>query len=275
MSRLEAPSWSHPLGTDELGRDELLRLLWARPRLASRGPGGGTRVRRHRLGRRAPRRLLGRAPRCLPHAGDRRRHSPSAPAAPHRARRRRPGEARPAGVYRRGREPQPLPHHRDRGPRRLDAHGAARAQHHLSVREREFVLAARAAGAGPLRIMLVHILPNAVSPIIVATTLSIGGIILFESVLSFLGLGIQPPAASWGNMLSGGLRALRHLAGLGTLSRRPHLPRRDRLQPDRRRAAGRPRPAGAGAHARAVRTAPARSLAASSGTWCLETLFLS
>jgi len=53
--------------------------------------------------------------------------------------------------------------------------------------------------------MTVHILPNAVSPIIVATTLSIGGIILFESVLSFLGLGIQPPQASWGNMLSGGL----------------------------------------------------------------------
>ena len=75
----------------------------------------------------------------------------------------------------------------------------------LSLREREFVLAARAEGAGALRIMTVHILPNAVSPIIVATTLSIGGIILFESVLSFLGLGIQPPQASWGNMLSGGL----------------------------------------------------------------------
>ncbi len=78
----------------------------------------------------------------------------------------------------------------------------------LTLREREFVLAARAEGAGPLRIMAVHILPNAVSPIIVATTLSIGGIILFESVLSFLGLGIQPPAASWGNMLSGGLELL-------------------------------------------------------------------
>ena len=73
----------------------------------------------------------------------------------------------------------------------------------LSVREREFVLAAAAAGAGPLRIMGVHILPNVVSPIIVATTLSVGNVILLESVLSFLGLGIQPPIASWGNMLTG------------------------------------------------------------------------
>jgi len=50
--------------------------------------------------------------------------------------------------------------------------------------------------------MRLHILPNAVSPIIVATTLSVGNIILFESVLSFLGLGIQPPTPSWGNMLT-------------------------------------------------------------------------
>ena len=57
-------------------------------------------------------------------------------------------------------------------------------------------------GAGGLRIMAVHILPNVMSPIIVATTLSVGNIILFESVLSFLGLGIQPPIASWGNMLN-------------------------------------------------------------------------
>jgi peptide/nickel transport system permease protein len=78
----------------------------------------------------------------------------------------------------------------------------------LSLREREFVLAARAQGAGPLRIMGVHILPNSVSPIIVATTLSVGGVILFESVLSFLGLGIQPPTASWGNMMTGGLELL-------------------------------------------------------------------
>jgi len=72
----------------------------------------------------------------------------------------------------------------------------------LSVRTREFVLAAEALGATPPRIMVRHILPNVVSPIVVATTLSIGGVILLESVLSFLGLGIQPPIPSWGNMLS-------------------------------------------------------------------------
>jgi len=72
----------------------------------------------------------------------------------------------------------------------------------LSLREREYVLAARTMGAGGPRIMATHILPNAVSPIVVATTLSVGNIILFESVLSFLGLGIQPPLPSWGNMLS-------------------------------------------------------------------------
>ncbi|MPZ11395.1 MAG: ABC transporter permease subunit [Kiloniellaceae bacterium] len=72
----------------------------------------------------------------------------------------------------------------------------------LSMKTREFVRAAQALGASAPRIMLVHILPNVVSPIIVATTLSIGGIILLESVLSYLGLGIQPPLPSWGNMLT-------------------------------------------------------------------------
>ncbi len=73
----------------------------------------------------------------------------------------------------------------------------------LTMRTREFVRAAEALGAGAPRVMLVHILPNVVSPIIVATTLSVGNIILLESVLSFLGLGIQPPIPSWGNMLTG------------------------------------------------------------------------
>ena len=72
----------------------------------------------------------------------------------------------------------------------------------LSMGTREFVRAAVALGARPRRIMLVHILPNVIGPVIVATTLSVGGIILAESVLSYLGLGIQPPIASWGNMLS-------------------------------------------------------------------------
>ncbi|MDJ0760796.1 MAG: ABC transporter permease [Woeseiaceae bacterium] len=72
----------------------------------------------------------------------------------------------------------------------------------LSLKEQEFVMAARGVGAGNMRIMFRHILPNLLSVIIVAVTLSIGTVILLESVLSFLGLGIQPPMASWGNMLT-------------------------------------------------------------------------
>ena len=72
----------------------------------------------------------------------------------------------------------------------------------LSLRESTFVRAAEAMGASGWRIMIRHILPNVASPIIVATTLSIGNTILFESVLSFLGLGIQPPVSSWGNMMT-------------------------------------------------------------------------
>ena len=72
----------------------------------------------------------------------------------------------------------------------------------LSLRKRDFLLAAEAQGATALRIITRHILPNLASPIIVATTLSVGNVILLESVLSFLGLGIQPPIPSWGNLLT-------------------------------------------------------------------------
>ena len=72
----------------------------------------------------------------------------------------------------------------------------------LAMKSREFVRAAVAIGASARRIMLVHILPNVIGPVIVATTLSVGSIVLLESVLSFLGLGIQPPVPSWGNMLT-------------------------------------------------------------------------
>ncbi|PKU22610.1 ABC transporter permease [Telmatospirillum siberiense] len=78
----------------------------------------------------------------------------------------------------------------------------------LSVKVQDFVRAAEALGAGPLHIMARHILPNVVQPMIVATTLSIGNIILLESALSFLGLGVQPPLPSWGNMLSNALDQL-------------------------------------------------------------------
>ena len=74
----------------------------------------------------------------------------------------------------------------------------------LSLRERDFVAAAKLGGAGSLRILLTHILPNALSPVLVSATLGVAGAILVESSLSFLGLGVQPPDASWGNMLMEG-----------------------------------------------------------------------
>lgn len=73
----------------------------------------------------------------------------------------------------------------------------------LSLRERDFVAAARLAGTRPFRIMVMHILPNALTPVLVSATLGIAGAILVESSLSFLGLGVQPPDPSWGNMADG------------------------------------------------------------------------
>jgi peptide/nickel transport system permease protein len=72
----------------------------------------------------------------------------------------------------------------------------------LAVKEREFVLAAKGSGAGAFYLIATHILPNVVTPIIVACTLTVGRVILFESVLSFLGFGVVPPTPSWGNMLN-------------------------------------------------------------------------
>jgi peptide/nickel transport system permease protein len=72
----------------------------------------------------------------------------------------------------------------------------------LTLREMDFVSASRALGGSDLRIMLAHILPNSIGPIIVEATLELGYAIIEESGLSFLGFGIQPPTASWGNLLS-------------------------------------------------------------------------
>ncbi|GIW24921.1 MAG: peptide ABC transporter permease [Meiothermus sp.] len=72
----------------------------------------------------------------------------------------------------------------------------------LSLREQEFTTAAQALGAGEARIMFRHLVPNTLAPLIVNATLAIGGAILTEAALSFLGFGIQPPVATWGNMLT-------------------------------------------------------------------------
>ena len=74
----------------------------------------------------------------------------------------------------------------------------------ISLRERDFVQAARAIGAGDLRIIFRHILPNAMASVLVAATLGVAGAILTESALSFLGIGVQPPTPSWGNILTAG-----------------------------------------------------------------------
>ena len=79
---------------------------------------------------------------------------------------------------------------------------------YLTIREQEFVIAARCMGASDLRIMIRHILPNAMGPIIVESTLEMGYAIMEESGLSFLGFGVRPPTPSWGNLLN---RAQEHM----------------------------------------------------------------
>ncbi|HEY4306411.1 MAG TPA: ABC transporter permease [Gemmatimonadaceae bacterium] len=82
----------------------------------------------------------------------------------------------------------------------------------LVVRELEFVQAERALGAGDVRILINHILPSVIAPVVIAGTLGVAGAIMAESSLSFLGLGVQPPTPSWGSMIADGrdLYQLRH-----------------------------------------------------------------
>jgi peptide/nickel transport system permease protein len=75
----------------------------------------------------------------------------------------------------------------------------------LSIKEKEYIEAARSLGAGPFRIMFFDILPNLLAPVLVIATLYIPQAVVFEATLSFLGLGVQPPTPSWGNMLADAL----------------------------------------------------------------------
>jgi peptide/nickel transport system permease protein len=86
----------------------------------------------------------------------------------------------------------------------------------LKVREYDFVQAARALGAGDMRILFMHVLPNSVQPLIVQASLGMAGAVLAEASLSFLGLGIPPPAPSWGTMIE-------EARGLDTLYNAPHV----------------------------------------------------
>ena len=78
----------------------------------------------------------------------------------------------------------------------------------LTLKERDYVLAAKVMGASDARIILRHLIPNAIGPVLVSATLGIGGAILVESALSFLGIGVQPPTPSWGNILMDGKATL-------------------------------------------------------------------
>jgi len=87
----------------------------------------------------------------------------------------------------------------------------------LSLRERDWVLAARAVGARPLRVGLRHVLPGALAPVLVEAALRVGDTILLEAALSFLGLGVQAPMPSWGNMVADGRGMLAHAWWVSTL----------------------------------------------------------
>jgi peptide/nickel transport system permease protein len=78
----------------------------------------------------------------------------------------------------------------------------------LSLKEREFILASRALGAGDARIIIRHLIPNAIAPVMVSAVLGVAAAVLLESSLSFLGLGVQPPVPSWGNILMEGKASL-------------------------------------------------------------------
>src|SRR6185312_1794149 len=80
-----------------------------------------------------------------------------------------------------------------------------------ALREREWVIAARSLGASGWRILFRHLLPNVASPIIIAAALGVGDVILLEAGLSFLGLGVQPPHASWGTIMQDGADQVRAL----------------------------------------------------------------
>ena len=79
----------------------------------------------------------------------------------------------------------------------------------LSVKERDYIMAARATGISHVMIIFTHILPNVLAPVIVVASLGVAGAVMMESILSFLGLGMQPPASSWGLIISEGQGYLR------------------------------------------------------------------
>jgi len=198
MGRYEPPSASHPLGTDELGRDVLVRLLYGARVSLSVGLAGALASGTIGLaiGLLAAQ-AGGVVDALLMRLADGMTALPTLPililfASIDPASYGLPGESADlirivvlVSIFGWVREA------------RL-ARGVA-----IGLGRRDFVRAARGLGASPARILLRHIGPAVLRPVLVATTLSVGNVILLESVLSFLGLGIRPPTPSWGNMLAG------------------------------------------------------------------------
>jgi len=202
LERLAVPSWQHPLGTDELGRDVMLRLMQGgrislaigiAAAIAAAAVGTAVGLAAGYLG--------GWTDRVLMRATDAVIALPLLPLLIILAALDLGKLGLPAAIT----QSQEISLMRIVALAVLIGwttaarlvRGAA-----LVTRNRDFVRAARSLGAGVPHILIWHILPNVAGPLIVATTLSVGEIILLESVLSFLGLGIQPPLASWGSMLS-------------------------------------------------------------------------
>ncbi|MEZ5288434.1 MAG: ABC transporter permease [Vicinamibacterales bacterium] len=185
-NRRAAPSASHWFGTDDLGRDLFARVLFGGrvslavgflSALVAGGIGAGMGRQRLPRGRRGHR----------PHAADRRRVVRAAAAAPDgRLGRARAVDSAPGHAHRAGGVDGNRTRHASRGP--LDPRTRVRP-------------AAQSSGASPWRIVLRHLLPVGAPAIAVAATLAVGRAILMESALSFFGVGVQPPAASWGTML--------------------------------------------------------------------------
>ena len=201
--RLQPPGGAHLLGTDELGRDILSRLIYgARVALwvgiVTVVLAGATR-RQRRTGRRATWAATGMRSSCAWSTCSWRFRSsfwrsPSWPFAG-------PGLTNVlialALVY-------------------WTSYARVSRGTVLLLREEEYTWAARTLGASPTRIMVRHLLPNAIAPLVVLASLGMGNAILAEAALSFLGLGIQPPEASWGSMLNFGMQFLRDASFLST-----------------------------------------------------------
>lgn len=192
-ARSQAPSPVHPLGTDELGRDVLSRLLWGgRVSLTVGLAAVGISVTVGVVAGAVAGYHGGRTDRAIMQVCDLFLAVPFLPLA-----------LTLSALL------EPSIYHTMAIIGALGWTGTARLVRAelLALKQREFILAARAAGAPDHRILWLHLVPNALAPVLVAATLGVAGAVSAEASLSFLGLGVPQPVPSWGNMLAGALSA--------------------------------------------------------------------